>query len=69
MSTQGQDQGEAMTEEANESVTLIAVGDVMMQSRPRQLNIAAVSALFPQPSLVLANIDVVVSELATPTPK
>lgn len=58
-----------MSEPADDTISIIAVGDVMMRTRPRQADIDAVSGLLAQPGTVLANIDVVISELGTPTPK
>lgn len=58
-----------MSEHANDTVSIVAVGDVMMRARPRRADIDAVSGLLARPGIVLANIDVVVSDQGTPTPK
>ncbi len=49
-----------MAEQANEAVTLILVGDVMIDKRPRSEDVEAVSPRFPRPNLVVANIDAAV---------
>lgn len=51
------------------TITIAAVGDFMLQRRPRPEEIARVRALIAQADLAIANMDTVLSPLGMPTPK
>jgi poly-gamma-glutamate synthesis protein (capsule biosynthesis protein) len=54
---------------AREVCRIVAFGDLMVQRRLPQREIAAVAELLTPYDLVTGNVDVVVSEAGTPTPK